>query len=340
MTVSQEPATLSANALAKMARAAGFDLVGFARAEPIAPEVLRDWLREGFHADMDWMAERVDERLDVTKLFRGARTVMALACNYWHSDVPSPVARYARGRDYHATMKDRLRLLRRAVRDAHPQVRMYTAVDTNPVMEKIWAVKAGLGRVTKNGCVTTSQFGSWVVLATMILDVEVDAYASLIDSDLCGRCRICIDACPTSAIVADGVIDAGACLSYQTIENENAVPEPLRSGFADTVFGCDICQDVCPLNMTPVTAGARFEPRPVGTQSVRSFAEMTAEQFAALVPGTPLARAGYNGLRRNAAYALGASRDYSAHDVLKKLSVDEDAEVRTAALWALAQLSV
>jgi epoxyqueuosine reductase len=330
--------SLSAQDLRGRAHAAGFDLVGFAQAEPIPPAVLRDWLGAGHHADMSWLAERAAERLDVTTLFRGARTVMALACNYWHTDEPSPIARYARGRDYHATLKDRLRLLRRSVRERYPGVRMYTAVDTNPVMEKVWAVRAGLGTVTNNGCFTTPEFGSWVVLCTMILDVDVDACAAPVDVDPCGRCRICLDACPTSAILPNKVVDARACLSYQTIENEGEVPEAVRPAFVDTVFGCDICQAVCPLNMTPVKAGPRFEPRPVGTQTVRQLAALNQTEFAALIPGTPMARAGFDGLRRNAALALGAARDEDARPILERLASDPHREVQAAARWALSRL--
>jgi epoxyqueuosine reductase len=329
---------LSASRVATLAAKAGFELCGFSRADPIPKETLLDWLAAGHHADLDWMAERVDERLDVAKLLPGAKTVISLVCNYWQTDAASPIARYARGRDYHATMRDRLRALRRAVRDEFPGVNDYGAVDANPVMEKVWAVRAGLGTVTRNGCFTTREFGSWVVLSTMILDVEVDAYAKPLDEDPCGRCRICIDACPTSAIVSERVVDAGACLSFQTIENDAAVPESLRPALQGFVFGCDICQDVCPLNMTPVKAGARFEPRSVSRETIRSLAAMTKAEFDAWVPGTALARAGYDGLRRNAAYALGAVKEQGAQEVLTRLSLDPNPHVAEAARWALSQL--
>lgn len=334
-----QPVTVSAAKLAELARRAGFELVGFARAEPIPSGVLLDWLAAGYHADLDWMERRIDERLDVTKLLPGARTVMALACNYWHSDDASPIARYARGRDYHATMRDRMRALRRSVKAELPGVMDYGSIDASPVMEKVWAVRAGLGTVTKNGCFTTREFGSWVVLAAMVLDVEVDAYAQPLDEDPCGRCRICIDACPTSAIVADRVIDAGLCLSYQTIENDQSVPEALRPAMNELIFGCDICQDVCPLNMTPVKASPRFEPRPFAQRSVRALAGMTKAEYDAWIPGSPLSRAGFDGLRRNAAYALGAAGDVGARPVLEQLVRDENERVREAAQWALERLS-
>ncbi len=331
--------TLSAERLRQLALKAGFDLVGFAPVEPIPSEVLEPWLQEGYHADLTWMQERASVLLDVTQLLPGAKTVVALACNYWWSDEPSPVARYARGRDYHATMRDRLRALRRSVRTEFPSVNDYGSVDSSGVMEKVWAVRAGLGVVTKNGLLTTPEFGSWVVLAAMLLDAPVDTYAALVADDPCGRCRICIDACPTGAIVADRTINAKACLSYQTIENTGAVPEALRPGFEHTIFGCDICQETCPLNMTPLKAGMRFEPRPL--------AKLTRQQMAALGPGayesfalgSPLARAGYDGLRRNAALALGAAREQDALTVLEKLTTDSSDLVREAAQWAVEQLT-
>ncbi len=337
------PLRLSAAELRGRAAQAGFDLCGFARAEPIPAAVLTGWLEAGMAADMDWMAARVADRLDVGRLLQGARTVMALACNY-HWDEPasagSPVARYARGRDYHATLIDRIRALRRALRAAHPGLRDYASVDHGRVMEKVWAARAGLGTVARNGCLVTPQFGSWVVLATMILDAEVDTYADGAADDVCGRCRLCIDACPTGALDGAGRVDARLCLSYQSIENAGEVPEPLRGGFSDTVFGCDVCQTVCPLNAEPVRAsGERFLPRAVASLDARALAALTPEEYRRYVPGTALARAQYDGLRRNAAYALGATRDGPARPLLQRLAEDPSDVVRNAARWALSQLN-
>jgi epoxyqueuosine reductase len=312
--------------------------VGFARAEAIPPEHLKHWLEAGFAADLDWMKSRVDERLDVAKLLPGARTVIALACNYHRGDGPSVIARYARGRDYHATMRHRLRTLRRTLRAQFPHVHDYGSVDAAPVMEKVWAARAGLGYVGKNGCFITPRFGSWVVLAAMIIDAPVDAYASGPTADRCGRCNLCVTACPTGAIEPQARIDAGRCISYLTIESVAVVPPPLREALAGMAFGCDVCQQVCPLNDAPVTAGERFAPRAVANVSALELAAMTPEQYDAWVPGTALARAQYGGLRRNAAYALGAARDSSARAVLETLAHDRDAGVREAAQWALTRL--
>jgi epoxyqueuosine reductase len=336
------PEPLPASRLEELARGAGFDLVGFARAEPLPPDALGGWLAAGMAADMDWMGERAAERLDPRLLLPGARTVVALACNYRVDDSEaegSPVASYARGRDYHATLRDRLRALRRALRAEFPGVADYGSVDHAPVMEKVWAARAGLGYVARNGCLVTPRFGSWVVLAVLLLDHPVDRYGPGPTEDLCARCRLCVDACPTAALDGQRRVDARRCLSYQTIENVGPAPEPLRTAFEGTVFGCDVCQTVCPLNATPVaTLDMRFRPRPVAALDVRALAGLSPDSYRALVPGTALARAGYDGLRRNAAYALGAARDRGARRLLENLAGDPSPVVSEAARWALACL--
>src|SRR5262249_33756989 len=250
----------------------------------------------------------------------------------------SPIARYARGRDYHATLHDRLRSLRSRIADHYPRLQVYAAVDTGPILEKVWASRAGIGYVGRNGCFITEEFGSYVVLATMILDEEVDRYASGPAMDRCGTCNLCVSSCPTEAIVADATVDARRCLSYQTIENRGECPEALRPALEGTVFGCDICQEVCPLNLSPAAADVRFAPRAVARLGVLEIAALTPEQYRALVPGTALARAKYDGLRRNAVYALGAVREARAWALLEKLCGDPSDLVRSAAQWALSRI--
>jgi epoxyqueuosine reductase len=205
-------------------------------------------------------------------------------------------------------------------------------------MEKVWAARAGLGYVGRHGCLITPEHGSWVVLACFIIDRAVDAYAGGPTADRCAGCRLCVNACPTDAIVADQTVDARRCLSYQAIENVAPVPEALRAGFAETVFGCDICQAVCPHNAAPLLGGDRFAPRAVAELDARALAAMSPEDYAKWIPGTALARAQYDGLRRNAVYTLGATRDASARALLESLSRDASAAVREAADWALKQL--
>lgn len=291
---------------------------------------------------MDWISERLADRLDVRRLLPGAQTVVSLACNYY-VDTPqtesSPVARYARGRDYHYTLKDRLRALRRRLRERHPSLESYGCVDDGPFMEKVWAVRGGLGYVGRNGCLITPKFGSYVLLATLVLDARVDGYAQGPTPDLCDRCSLCISACPTDALNGARQVDARKCLSYQSIENPEPVPEPLRPGFVNLVFGCDICQEVCPLNDGPVpTLSDRFFPRAVAGLDVMGIAALKREEYQTLTQGTPLARAKYEGLRRNALYALGAARVEKARPLLEEASREQNPVLSEAARWALQQL--
>ncbi len=334
----EEGVTLPSARLAELARAAGFDLVGFARAEPIPPAALTEWLEAGFHADLDWMRSSLADRLDVERLLPGAKTVVVLGCNWWMGGADSPIAGYARGRDYHATLRDRLRALRRTFRAEFPGVADYGSVDANPVMEKVWAARAGLGFVGKNGLLVTPEFGSYVMLAAFVINAAVDVYADGPEVDRCGKCTLCLSSCPTSAFPTERVVDSNKCLSFQTIENEGPMPEALRSSTENIVFGCDVCQSVCPLNASPVLAGPRFAPRAVAGLSVRELAALSREDYQRLVPGTPLARAGYDGLRRNAAYALGAAKDEGAREVLVRLAADGNEVVREAATWALGRI--
>lgn len=329
--------------LRQLAQDVGFDLIGFARAEPIPPSSLMSWLEAGYDADMDWMGSRAEERLDVSVLLPGARTVLSLANNYWRDDEPSqgsPIARYARGRDYHSTLRDRMKAFRKTLNAWYPGLGTYGGVDSGPMMEKVWAARGGLGYVGKNGCLITESHGSWVLLATLILDAEVDAYPDGPVADRCGSCRRCLMACPTGALVGNRQVDARACLSYQTIENRDRdVPEAFRLKFDNLIFGCDICQQVCPLNRKPVFADdERFMPRAVASLGTLELAALTPEQYKELIPGTALARARYDGLRRNAVYALGVARQVHARPLLEKLSGDDSELVRSAARWALLQL--
>lgn len=200
--------------LRELALQSGFDGVGFARAEPIPGDFLLQWLEAGCDADMDWLGERTAERLDVSLLLPGARTVLAFVTNYYQEDPrteDSPIARYARGRDYHSTLRDSLKGFRRRLKEAYPGVRDYGGVDSGPMMEKVWAARGGLGYVGKNGCFITEPWGSWVLLAVLILDAEVDGYTPGPTPDRCGSCRLCVMSCPTGALLGQGRVDARLC---------------------------------------------------------------------------------------------------------------------------------
>jgi len=333
------PERLSADAILLAARESGFTLAGLARAEPLPRGPLTAWLEGGMAASMGWMAKRLEERLDPARPVPGARTVLALACCFWtpaHAR-PSPIARYARGRDYHATLKDRLRALRRRLTLLAPAAKAYAAVDTGPVMERVWAHRAGLGWLGNNAMLLNPEHGSHLALAVVITDAEADRYASP-HPDRCGRCRACLTACPTGALVQPGVVDSRRCLAYQTIEDRGPYSEALKPHAAGLGFGCDLCQEACPWNgRRHACADPRFEPRPIASLTLAELARLDAPRFAALAQGTAVARAGRDGLRRNALVALGAARGPEAVTLARQLLDDPDGAVRDAARWVLSR---
>ncbi len=328
---------LCAADIKRRALAAGFHRVGLTLATPIDPAPLDRWLDRGMAADMDWIARRRGERLDVTRLLPSAKAVLALAVGYAPGE-PGPIARYARGRDYHYTLRDRLKRLRKQLLELAPGLPTYGSVDSGPLMEKVWAERAGLGFMGKHGLIIAPGYGSRLMLAVLILGDEVDAYDAPLERQ-CGACSLCLSACPTKAIPEPGIVDARLCLSYQSIENTGPVPEALKPSFAHGVFGCDRCQEVCPWNAGRSPADdAGLAERPLARLSTAEFAALTPERYAELIPGSALVRAGFDGLRRNALLALGATRDRSARALVEALTADPVPTVATAASWALAQL--
>jgi epoxyqueuosine reductase len=269
------------------------------------------------------------------------KTVLALGCSFLTAEHarPSPVALYARGRDYHATLRDRLRALRRGLKALAPELRSYSEVDTGPVMEKVWAERAGLGFIGKNGMLISPVFGSYVMLAVYLLDQEVDRYDAP-HPRRCGRCVACLEGCPTAAIVRPGVVDARRCLAHQTIEDRDGrYADALRPHAAGRAFGCDACQTVCPWNRDVHAPGdARFLPREIASLGVEELALLGPERFVELTRGTAVARARYDGLRRNALVALGAARSPRTAEIASRLLEDPSPMVRDAARWALEQV--
>src|SRR4051812_51309 len=330
---------LPAAAVLDAARRSGFPLAGVARAEPLDRRPLERWIAAGYAADMRWIEESAEDRLDPRRVLPGARTVLALALPFHRPGEPrSPVARYARGRDYHYAHRDGMKALRKRLVALAPGLETYACVDTGLAMEKAWAERAGLGWIGKNGCLITRDHGSWITLSVMFLDRAVDRYAEA-HPELCGACTACLGACPPDAFPEPGVVDSRRCLAYQTIENHGFVPLPLRPRFSARVFGCDVCQEVCPFNRRELPPGdPRFAPRPLGLMSTERMAALTAEEFDRLAPGMAVARARYDGLRRNAILALGAARRRRSRPLLEKLCTDPSPVVREAARWALERL--
>jgi epoxyqueuosine reductase len=332
---------LSGAKVREAARGCRFTLVGLARAEALDPGPLERWLAAGYAADMDWMERRLPERLDPTKVLAGAATVVALGIAYRRPAAErSAVAGYARGRDYHYAHRDRMKALRKRLLEMDAGLETYACVDTGLAMEKVWAERAGLGWIGKNGCLINPRLGSSLTLSVMFVDRAVDVYDTP-QASLCGDCALCLRACPTKAFPSPGIVDARLCISYQSIENRHDVPPAIRRGFRGRVFGCDVCQDVCPYNQDPAipTGDPRFEPRPIGLLSPAALAALTREEFDRLAAGTALARAQYDGIRRNALLALGAARDASARPVVERLTADASSVVRAAAVWALGRIA-
>ena len=288
----------------------GFQKVGIVRAEVLTDERLRleEWLRRGFHGEMPYMARDPEQRTNLQKIFPGARSVVVVALNYYtpHQHVEDSqagkVSRYAWGDDYHEVMGEKLRELLEWIKQQWPETEGKVCVDIQPVMDKAWAVRAGLGWMGKHTNVITRDYGSWVFIGELLLNLELEHSDDQI-ADQCGSCTLCIDACPTGAIVEPYVLDANRCISHATIESRAAT---IRSDVAERLegwlYGCDVCQDVCPWNYTtPVSGDSRFEPR-VGNvnASLVDTLDLTPEAYAGRFRGSAMKRAKLQGLQRNA----------------------------------------
>jgi epoxyqueuosine reductase len=288
----------------------GFDACGIAPVEEIDPQDrLGEWLGLGYHAGMAWMATTKDTRQNVQLKLPGARSVVAVARNYFAPrPEPAPgsgkVSRYAWGRDYHRVLLKPLRELARRIEASVPEARCYCCIDSGPVMEKAWAVRAGLGWLGKNSLVLRRDLGSWFFLGVILTTAELTPDSPA--SDQCGRCRLCVDACPTNAIVQPHVVDSRRCISYHTIENRGEIPAGIARNLDDWVFGCDICQDVCPWNRrVETTTQDDFHPRPGhANPDLAALASMDEEGFRSTFAGSPIMRAKHSGMRRNAVHAL------------------------------------
>ena len=283
----------------------GFDACGIADASVVDPDQwFEAWLAKGYHADMTWMERTPEIRCDIRLKLPGARSVVVVAKDYFAQRPPAAsqtglVSRYAWGRDYHEILREPVRALADTIRNLEPDTKTYLSIDTGPVLEKAWAAMAGLGWIGKNSLLIRPDAGSWCVLAVIATTVELMPDIPI--ANQCHACTRCIDACPTGAIVAPGVIDARRCLSYQTIENRGAIPEMLHTAMGDYVFGCDRCQEACPWNKSPhITTDPAFFPQNDAI-SLDEIESMTESEFTARFKGTPLYRARITGLQRNAA---------------------------------------
>jgi epoxyqueuosine reductase len=286
----------------------GFNKVGIVGAESLEDEGrrLKEWLARGHHGEMRWMARDVHKRIDPREIFPPARSVVVVALNYFtpHQHQQSPatgkVSRYAWGDDYHDVVKEKLVSLLEWIREQEPSAEGKVCVDIQPVMDKAWAVRAGLGWLGKHSNVITQEHGSWVFIGELLLNLDLH-YDNERVEDHCGTCTLCIDACPTAAITEPYVVDSNKCISYATIELR--APElPAEMDLAGWIYGCDVCQDVCPWNrFEQATSEARFEPRDGNVDvELEEVLELTPETYAARYRGSAMKRAKLAGLQRNA----------------------------------------
>ena len=286
----------------------GFDKVGIARAERLEKEGahLFQWLDAGYHGEMAWMERWRDQRVDPGELLPNAKSVVAVALNYFtphrHDDRPGKISRYAWGDDYHDVVKEKLYQLLERIKHAAPDANGKVCIDTAPIMDKAWAVRAGLGWIGKSTNLITTDLGSWVFLGELILDIELE-YNDRSVADHCGTCTACIDACPTDAITEPYVVDARKCISYATIElRDETLPVEFDDKLDGWIYGCDVCQDVCPWNrFEKPTPEERFEPRHGETSlDIDDVLELTPETFAARFRRSAMKRTKLAGLTRNA----------------------------------------
>jgi epoxyqueuosine reductase len=337
--------------LERLARAAGFDLVGVARAEPLEEggERLREWQEAGMAADMGYMHRPVELLSDPKKLQKSAKSVVSLGVSYYPGDHPENtegggrVARYAWGRDYHEVIRARLFRLRGELEDElGVRIKARGFTDAVPLLERSAAQHAGLGFFGRNSCLINGEVGSYFFIADLIVDLDLEPDPP--GSGTCGRCTRCMDRCPTGAIKAPGVVDARLCISYLTIENRGEIPRHLRPLVGDWAFGCDVCQEVCPYNKTKATRSRWPEfSEEAGAGPYLGIEEVldirTDEEFERRFAGTPLTRPGRAGLLRNCCVAagnLGLQRAVPA--LVRCLREDESPLVRGHAAWALGQI--
>lgn len=266
---------------------------------------LESWLTKGFHGGMQYMDNHFDLRIDPTRLVPGAKSVITLLLNYYPAQQQQPaapkIAKYAYGSDYHDVIRNKLNELIKLIKSNIGDINGRGFVDSAPVLERSWAQRSGLGWVGKNGNLINKQSGSFFFIATLITDLELQ-YDDPFAKDYCGTCTKCIDACPTDAILKDKVIDGSRCISYFTIElKEQLIPDSMKGRFGNWMFGCDVCQDVCPWNrFSKPTDEAGFTPvTEILNFSLKDWDELTEESFKKIFRNSPLKRSKFNGIKRN-----------------------------------------
>ena len=298
---------ISSESIKKKAKELGFQKVGIAKAESTPKEKadLESWLKQGRHATMEWIVKRKNERGDIHTYFPEAKSIISVGINYYvgkdqsHILFDGKISNYAWGDDYHDVVKKRLFQLLGWIKESQPKIKGIVCVDTSPVMDKVWAQRAGLGWLGKHTNLITRDHGSWLFLGELILDIDLE-FDSPFDDDLCGNCTACIDACPTQAL-NEYQIDAGKCISYLTIEHRGDLPAD-QNNLHGWIYGCDICQDVCPWNekFSETSDISEFKPRPeILNWTNEDWQNLDEDGFRKLFRGSAVKRTKYVGLKRN-----------------------------------------
>jgi len=284
----------------------GFDYCGISKAEKLEPVEanLDTWLSKGFHGKMAYMENHFDLRLDPCKLVPGARSVISLLYNYYpgRDELIRPkykIAKYAYGKDYHFVLKDKLKAILSYLREETGEIHGRVFVDSAPVMERQWAAKSGLGWLGKNTLLINKEHGSFFFLAEIIIDLELEYDGPI--NEYCGTCTRCLDTCPTDAFVDAGILDASKWISYLTIELKDSIPGKFKGKYENWVFGCDICQDVCPWNRFSIKHNEPAFKKTKGVKAVvdEEWVEFTEEVFREIFKNSPINRTKYRGLQRN-----------------------------------------
>lgn len=287
------------------AKRLGFLSCGISKAEFLEQEAprLEQWLNQNKHGDMRYMENHFDKRLDPTKLVEDSKSVVSLLLNYFPSEVQNSesykISKYAYGTDYHFVIKDKLKSLLHFLKEEIGEVSGRAFVDSAPVLDKAWAAKSGLGWIGKHSNLLTQQVGSFYFIAELIIDLELEYDTPV--TDHCGTCTACIDACPTEAITEPYVVDGSKCISYFTIELKENIPSEFKGKFDDWMFGCDVCQDVCPWNrFSKAHSEPLFNPHPeLLSMSKKDWEEITEETFRKVFKKSAVKRTKYSGLKRN-----------------------------------------
>ena len=306
----------------------GFHKVGIVKAEPLEKEGnhLKEWLEKGFNAEMRWMEREPEKRSNPKILFPEAKSMVVLAMNYYtphehkNDDSKGKISRYAWGDDYHDVIKEKLWELLGWVQEKVPETKGKVCVDTAPIMDKAWAIRAGLGWLGKHSNVITKEFGSWVFIGEILLSLDLEYETEMVE-DHCGTCTACLDACPTNAIIKPFVVDSNACLSYATIElRAPEFPQKISENLDGWLYGCDVCQDVCPWNrFQKPTDEIKFEPRKNNVSAdLNEICSLSQEQYAKKFRRSAIKRAKLNGLKRNAKALLNQKAKSNQTSTLEK----------------------